>query len=607
MFLVQANSIFTHLLIICLFCTSVFFHSDISGLLQANSIAMLKHEPIKNMVYPYSKTVNWSKSLSSTSLAFAQIDQKLLIDPIKYIPSKLGPVDNLNVLDDDVLNARLTYSVPYLGNYQYDGKEYVGSHPGVDIKLPSGTPIVTIANGIVTKAKYSEIGFGNHVVIRHNHVFNPELNAHEDIYSSYAHLSNINVQAGDIVKVGQIIATSGSSGLSTGAHLNFQIEKDSAPYHPYWPFSDKEIYAAGLNFVSGVNTAYGFSNALTHTYNPLVYIDSAFIDTFLATDNSDDVNIDDKYDNEPENQNTDSSVIKTTLNPIMEYLSASIKLEVPEESQSSQTDTLVKSSFEVASVTYDNHTDDFTWTIPPIIQPAKSYEFTLNASVYDLSSVSFTSNKSVIIDFIEQIDNQLVFTLQTSSLGSIQIQLLNDEEIVEYKNIDSIIFPVKNSNDIDYEKIKLLSIMGFLQADDLDLTSQVSSYQAIKQLALLLNFKGFTGSADSETIFDQSDMFDNNILANAFGYGLLEESELIQLEQTIDFGTFFKKYYQTNSAYVAPLPKLPYKKYVREFGANKLYVQQALIDNLVSATQLDKDIMTLRDLINITYNMIVKK
>ena len=184
---------------------------------------------------------------------------------------------------------------------------------------------------------------------------------------------------------------------------------------------------------------------------------------------------------------------------------------------------------------------------------------------------------------------------------------MNEEEIVDQKNIDSIIFPVKNSNDIDYEKIKLLSIMGFLQADDLDLSSQVSSYQAIKQLTLLLNFKGFTGSADSSTIFDQSDMFDNNILSNAFGYGLLEESDLIYLEQTIDFGTFFKKYYQSNRAYVAPLPKLPYKKYIRQFGANKLYVQQALIDDIVSATQLEKNKLTLRDLINITYNMIVKK
>lgn len=607
MFLVRANSIFTHLVIICLFCTSVFFHSDISGLLQANSIAMLKHEPIKNMVYPYSKTVDWSKSLSSTSLAFAQIDQKLLIDPIKYIPSKLGPVDNLNSLDDDVLNTRLTYSVPYLGNYKYDGKEYVGSHPGVDIKLPSGTPILTIANGIVTKVKYSEIGFGNHIVIRHNNVYNPELNAYEDIYSSYAHLSNIHVQAGDVVKVGQTIANSGSSGLSTGAHLNFQIEKDTAPYHPYWPFSDKEIYAAGLNFVSGVNSAYGYNNALAHTYNPLVYIDSAFMDTFIAIENLDDVSIDEKYEIDSVSQNIEASVIKTKLNPIMEYLSASINLELPEESQTSQTDTLVKSSFEVASVIYDNNTEDFTWTIPPIIQPAKNYEFIINASVYDLNSLSFTSNKSVIIEFIEQIDNQLIFKLQTSSLGSIQIQLLHKGEIVDQKNIDSIIFPVKNSDDIDYEKIKLLSIMGFLQAEDLDLDSHVSSYQAIKQLTLLLNFKGFNASIDSTTIFDQSDMFDNNILANAFGYGLLEESDLIKLDKSVDFGTFFKKYYQSNRAYVAPLPKLPYKKYIRKFGANKLYVQQAVIDDLVAATQLEKNKLTLRDLINITYNMIVKK
>jgi len=596
----RANSIFTHFAIISLFCTSIFFHSDISGLLQANSIAMLKHDPIKNMVYPYSKTVDWSKSLSSTSLSLSQIDSSLIIEPIKYIPSQLGPIDNLDSLDSQTLNARLTYSVPYLGNYKYDGKEYVGSHPGVDIKLPKGTPILSIANGIVTKAKHSDIGFGNHVVIRHNNVYNPELNAYEDIFSSYAHLSQINVQAGDVVKVGQIIGSSGSTGLSTGAHLNFQIEKDSAPYHPYWPFSDREIYAAGLNFVSGVNKAYGFENALEHTYNPLVYIDSAFIDTFVAVDKIEESNAKTEL---PEDKN----VFSFKTEPVIEYLSAAINIEKKQTVDHIEPEPLVESSFEVASVEFDSQSS-YLWNLPPLIQPAKTYEFMINRGIYNLEDLRFESNKSVQINFVEQVENELLFTLETNSIGSVQLNLLSGETLIESKILDSLMLPVKNVSDVDYEKIKLLSIMGFMKLEDVNLDSNISIYHAVKQLSQYFKYKGFnTLQLNPELSLDPESVYDGLVLASSFNYGLLNESDIIELDNEIDFGVFFAKYYKSINQYVSPLPKLPFKRHIRMFGANKLYVQQAIIDGLITTEQLTKHSLNYRDLINITYNLIVKK
>ncbi len=613
---IRANSIFTHVVILSLFCTSILFHKDISGLLQANSIAMLKHDPVKNMVYPYQKTVDWSKSLSSTSLSFNNINPNLFIDPIKYDPNKLGPVENLEDLSDDVLNARLTYSVPYLGNYKYDGKEYVGSHPGVDIKLPKGAPILSIANGVVTKAVTSDIGFGNHIVIRHNNVFNPELNTYEDIYSSYAHLSQMNVNVGDVVQVGQTIGLSGSTGLSSGSHLNFQIEKTSAPYHPYWPFSDKEIYAAGLNFVSGVNQAYGYNNALTHTYNPLVYIDSLFLDTFIASSDKTE-SLESSEPNTSSQSENLGTKIKTQEAAIInkpsisEYIMASLALDITDQKQSDIVTTQVnqdlKSVHEVSSLNIENE-NKFLWDIPPIIKPAKNYEFKIHLGSYNLEDISFKSNKAVNIELIESNASTHVFSLQTNSIGSIKLELFNNHELIASKNIDSIVHNIVATEDLDYEKIKLLSIMGLLNNSQVDLSANITRYDAIRQLSKVFDHhKIQTSKVSYDTKFVDNNEFNNNVIRSAFEFHLLKESDIISLNTKIDFGEFFEKYYQALDLYVSPLPKLPFKSSIRPFGKNKLYVQQALIDGLVEVDQIKTRELTNRDLIQITYNLIVKK
>lgn len=85
-------------------------------------------------------------------------------------------------------------------------------HEGVDLEARIGTPVHTVADGRVVKAG-QETGYGNVVKIDHPGGFE----------TVYAHLSKIDVHVGQSVTVGQVIAKSGNTGWSTGAHLHFEF------------------------------------------------------------------------------------------------------------------------------------------------------------------------------------------------------------------------------------------------------------------------------------------------------------------------------------------------------------------------------------------------
>lgn len=165
------------------------------------------------------------------------------------------------------------YSVGYMGSYK-TGHEADGSHPGVDIRLPEGTPIRSIANGIVSRVDDDGSGFGKLIVIRHPHVPDPDSPGNTTVvFSAYAHLSAQYVAEGDVVAKGQEIGLSGSSGDATGPHLHFQIDRATAPWHPYWPFSSSEARNAGYpGTFQAVNAGVGKENGYTFTLNPLVFI-----------------------------------------------------------------------------------------------------------------------------------------------------------------------------------------------------------------------------------------------------------------------------------------------------------------------------------------------
>lgn len=99
----------------------------------------------------------------------------------------------------------------------------VRPHTGVDYAAPAGTPVRSIGDGTVISAGWSGDG-GNTVKIRHNSVYT----------TAYLHLKGYakGIRAGALVHQGDVIGYVGSTGASTGPHLDFRVWKNGSPINP---------------------------------------------------------------------------------------------------------------------------------------------------------------------------------------------------------------------------------------------------------------------------------------------------------------------------------------------------------------------------------------
>ena len=94
-------------------------------------------------------------------------------------------------------------------------------HEGIDLSAPFGTPIYAVAPGTVTYAGLHG-GHGKYVRLEHS----------GGLGTGYAHMSRIAVASGAHVRVGQVIGYVGSSGLSTGAHLHYEVYRGGQTVNP---------------------------------------------------------------------------------------------------------------------------------------------------------------------------------------------------------------------------------------------------------------------------------------------------------------------------------------------------------------------------------------
>jgi murein DD-endopeptidase MepM/ murein hydrolase activator NlpD len=97
-------------------------------------------------------------------------------------------------------------------------------HHGVDYAAPSGTPVLSVGDGVITKVGYQRNGGGNYVKIKHNSVYS----------TTYMHLKGFGkgVKAGMRVKQGDVIGYVGATGLATGPHLDFRFYKNGSAVNP---------------------------------------------------------------------------------------------------------------------------------------------------------------------------------------------------------------------------------------------------------------------------------------------------------------------------------------------------------------------------------------
>lgn len=140
---------------------------------------------------------------------FAQLTDSLArqVDELTGIPSILPTMGAL--------------SSPFSRSRHHPIHHVTRPHGGIDIAAPSGTPVIAPASGIVV-AVAVQGGYGLMLEVDHG----------RGVTTRYGHLSRARVRVGELVTRGQLIANVGSSGLSTGPHLHYEIRLGGAVVDP---------------------------------------------------------------------------------------------------------------------------------------------------------------------------------------------------------------------------------------------------------------------------------------------------------------------------------------------------------------------------------------
>jgi len=168
------------------------------------------------------------KSVGSSNSSEVTASLDTLAQQVERQQERLSALENL--LLDRKLSAAVTPSGwPVDGGWISSGfgvradpfNGHQAMHEGVDIASRMGSPVLAVADGVVTHSG-EKAGYGLLVEITHE----------SGLITHYGHTSATLVKVGDRVKKGQEIALVGSSGRSTGPHLHFEVVRNGSPVNP---------------------------------------------------------------------------------------------------------------------------------------------------------------------------------------------------------------------------------------------------------------------------------------------------------------------------------------------------------------------------------------
>ena len=179
------------------------------------------------------KAAEEEKQLSVETLSF-QMGEEELHDDTKAEPFRIPPPSYCCY---EKINIGFKYKTPLYGvitsKFGYRDHPIINDasfHTGLDIAAKKGTAIGAFADGTVLEAGRNST-YGNYLLIEHT----------GGIRSFYGHNSKLSVKKGQKVKIGQKIAEVGSTGMSTGPHLHFEVRKGTTRLDPALYISNEVV------------------------------------------------------------------------------------------------------------------------------------------------------------------------------------------------------------------------------------------------------------------------------------------------------------------------------------------------------------------------------
>lgn len=140
----------------------------------------------------------------------------------------VSAVSSMDIDSKEILSKNINIIVPVTGTItsRYGVRDQIFDnvnpyHTGIDIANKTNTKIVSATDGIVTKTEEMNKYYGNNIEIEN-----------EGVIFKYAHLNKIQVKKGDKVNQGDTIGLMGSTGMSTGSHLHFEIKINNRTVDP---------------------------------------------------------------------------------------------------------------------------------------------------------------------------------------------------------------------------------------------------------------------------------------------------------------------------------------------------------------------------------------